>query len=112
MILIMKVLYFLFKKDYSKIEQTNSICINVFCYKNDFTDPVYVSDQKILTKTFNRFMCNKTRCKTKKHFCKYCIQCFSSERVLIEHKENWLTINGKQTVKLKNGSINFKNHFK
>ena len=24
--------------------------------------------------------------KNKKHFCKYCLQCFSSEGVLIEHK--------------------------
>ena len=51
-------------------------------------------------KDFNRFMCNKTRCKNKKHFCKFCIQCFSSERVLIEHKRTCLEINGKKAVKL------------
>ena len=56
-------------------------------------------------------MCNKTKNK-KKYFCKCCLQCFSSEKVLIEHKENCLIINGKQSVKLKSGSISFKNYFK
>ena len=32
-------------KDYFKIEK-KSICINVFCYENDLTYPIYVSDQK------------------------------------------------------------------
>ena len=36
------------------------------------------------------------------------MQCFSSENILIEHKENCLVINGKQSVKLNKGSINFK----
>ena len=31
---------------------------------------------------------------------------------MIEHKENCLIINGKQIVKLKSGSISFKNYFK
>ena len=48
-------------------------------------------------------MCNKI--KNKKHFCKCCLQCFSSENVLIEHKETCLKINGKQNIKLKSGSI-------
>ena len=32
------------KKDYKKFEQKNNICINVFCYENDF--PVHISKQK------------------------------------------------------------------
>ena len=77
------------KKDYCKIEQKNSICINVFCYENYLTHPLYVSDQKfenrmdlllitdenkshyVYIKDFNRFMC--TKFKTKKNFCKYCL---------------------------------------
>ena len=47
-----------------------------------------------------------------KHFCKYCLQCFSSKRVLIENKEICLKINGKERVKLKIDSIKFKNYFK
>ena len=34
------------KRDYSKIEQKNNICISVFCYENNLVYPVYVSDQK------------------------------------------------------------------
>ena len=60
----------------------------------------------------NRFMCNKTKCKNKKNFCKYCLQCFSSEKVLTEHKEVCLKITGKQTVKLRSSSIKFKNYLK
>ena len=52
-------------------------------------------------------MCNKTK-NNKKHFRK----CFSSGKVLMEHKETCLKINGKQTVKFKNGSMGFENYFK
>ena len=115
MILIMKELNSVSKKDYYRIERQNNICINLFCYENGLTYPVYVSYQKfhnsmdlllisdenksdyVYIKDFNRFMCNKTK---------------TSEKVLIEHKENCLIINGKQSVKLKSDSINFKNYFK
>ena len=119
------------KKDYCRIERANNICINVFCYENNLTYPVYLSDQTfhnymdlllipdenkshyVYIKDFNRFMCNKTKNKNKKYFCKCCLQCFSCENTLIEHKENCLVINGKQSVKLKkSGSISFKNYFK
>ena len=40
------------------------------------------------------------------------MQCFSSDEVLIEHKEDCLIINGKQKVKLDKGFISFKNYFK
>ena len=54
----------------------------------------------------------KQRIKIKNIFAQCCLQCFSSRKVLIEHKENCLIINGKQSVKLKSGSISFKNYFK
>ena len=34
------------EKDYSMIEQKNNTCINVFCYENELTYPVYESGQK------------------------------------------------------------------
>ena len=34
------------KKGYCKIETQNKIWINVFCYENKTTYPVYLSDQK------------------------------------------------------------------
>ena len=50
--------------------------------------------------------------KIKKWFCRSCLQCFSSENVLIKHKENCLSINGKQSVKLEEEIIKFENYFK
>ena len=46
-------------------------------------------------------MCKKTESNNKKHFCKYCLQCFVSEKVLEKYKNVYLKINGKQSVKLK-----------
>ena len=54
----------------------------------------------------------KQKNKNKKWFCRSCLQCFSSESVLIKHKENCLSINGKQSVKLEKGIIEFENYFK
>ena len=34
------------QKDFSKIETKNNTCINVFCYENKLTFPIYISDQK------------------------------------------------------------------
>ena len=54
----------------------------------------------------------KQRIKIKKRFCRSCLQCFSRENVLIKHKENCLSNNSKQSVKLAKGIIEFKNYFK
>ena len=35
------------RKDYCKIETQNKICINVSCYENKTTYPVYLSSQKL-----------------------------------------------------------------
>ena len=85
------------KEDYSRTEPKNNISINVFCHENGLTCPFYASNKKfkdcmdllvitdkneshyVYFKDFNRFMCNKKKCKSKKHFCRYCLQCFSSE---------------------------------
>ena len=78
--------YPLSKTDYCKIERRNNICINVFCYENGLTYPVYLSNQKfrdcmdlllisnenkshyVHIKDFDRFMCNKTKNKIKNIF--------------------------------------------
>ena len=119
------------EKDFSKIEVKNNICINVFGYENGLVFPIYVSDQKfedsmdllllidddkshyVYIKDFDRFMFHKTKNKNKKCFCKSCLQCFSSKTVLTKHKEDCLSINGKQSVKLE-GTIEFEfeNYFK
>ena len=46
-----------------------------------------------------------------KWFYKSCLQCFSCEIVLIKHKEDCLSINGKQSVKLEKQIIAFENYF-
>ena len=132
MILIIKALKGIqvSKKNYSEIEQKNNIYINVYCYEYGLTHPVHISDKKfkncvdllvipnknkshyVCIKDFNKFMRDKTKNKNKKHLYRYCLQCFSRERVLVEHKEVCLKINGKQTVKLRSGLNKFKNHFK
>ena len=66
----------------------------------------------VCIKDFDRFMFHKTKNKNKKWFCKSCLQYFSSENVLIKHKENCLSVNGKQSVKLEEGMIKFENYFK
>ena len=118
------------RKDFCKTEKQNNICINVFCYENGLTYPIYVSDKKfsdcmdlslifdkskshyVYIKDFNGIMFSKTKNKNKKYFCRCCLQGFSSENFLMEHKENCLIINGKQNVMLGKGSISFKNYSK
>ena len=63
-------------------------------------------------KDFDRFMFRKTKNKNKKWFSSSCLQCFSSESVLIKHKEDCLSINGKQSIKLGEEIIKFENYFK
>ena len=66
----------------------------------------------VYIKDFDRFMFHKTKNKNKKWFCKSCLQCFSSENVLTKHKEDCLSINGKQSVIFEKGIIEFENYFK
>ena len=102
----------------------------MFGYENELVFLIYVSDKKfqdsmdlllltkddkshyVYTKDFNTFMFHKTKNKNKKWFCKSCLQCFSGENVLIKHKENCLSINGKQSVKFEKRIIEFENYFK
>ena len=45
-------------------------------------------------------MYNQSKHKERKHFCMYCLQCFSSERILANHVNNCLTINGAQAINM------------
>lgn len=45
--------------------------------------------------------------KIKNHFSWDCLQYFSSENGLVEHKEICLELDGKQSVKLQRGTIKF-----
>ena len=105
-------------KHYNKVEKQNSMRINVFGYENRPPFPVHISketfedqmnlllitkDEKkhyVLIKDFNTFMYNQSKHKERKHFCMYCLQCFSSERILANHVNNCLTISGAQAIKM------------
>ena len=81
--------------------------MNVFFYKNnlvykrpqDFVDLKLIADRNkshyLNIKHFDRFICNNTKRKNRKHFPRYCLQCFSGEKVLKKHKKVCLKINGK-----------------
>ena len=66
----------------------------------------------VYIKDFDRYMFRKTKNKNKKWFCRSYLQRFSSENVLIKHKENCLSINDKQSVRLEKGIIRLENYFK
>ena len=105
-------------KQYNKIEKQNKINNNVFGYEDRQPYPIYVSKEKyedcmnlllitenenkhyVLIKDFNKLMYNQTKHKERKHFCMYCLQCFSSERVLTNHKENCIQVNGTRAIKM------------
>ena len=66
----------------------------------------------VYIKDFDRCMFRKGKNKNKKYFCKIYLQCFSSIKVLTEHKGICLSINGARSVKLERETIKFKNCFK
>ena len=116
-------------KQISKVEQLNNISINVFGYENKQPYPLYISknddettlDLLLITqdenqhyvwiKDFNRFMFNQSKHKNRKHFCRFCLQCFSTDEFLLKHLENCIITNGKQAIKMpkKGSSVKFKN---
>ena len=73
--------------------------------ENDKLHYVYI-------KNLNTFMFHKTKNKNKKWFGKSCLQCFSSEKMFIKHKEDCLCINGMKSVKVEEGIIKFENYLK
>ena len=120
-------------KHYNKIEKQNSINISVFGYENKETYPIYVSKEKyedhvelllitknenkhyVLIKDFNKFMYNQTKHEHRKHFCMHCLQCFSSDRVLSNHKDICIQVNGTQAIKMPtkdNNILKFNNFHK
>ena len=88
------------KNDYVKIEQKNSIGINVFGYKNGLLFPVYVSDERfedcmdlwlttdnnkshsVYIKDFKRCNCHKTKNKNKNIFADFACGIFSLKESL------------------------------
>ena len=100
----------------------------MFCYENRLTFPgwrfrskigkldrfLLVSDDDkshyVYIKDLDRFMFHKWKTKKQKIFLQKLF--FSSKNVLTEHKKDCLSINGTKSVRLENGTIEFKNDFK
>ena len=102
-------------KQYNKIEnQTISKLMSSDMKKNNHS-PIYVSKEKfdncmnlllitdgknkhyVLIKDFNKFMYNQTNYKERKHFCMYCLQCFSK---VIIYKQQFLQSDWLRTCQL------------
>ena len=136
-------------KQIPQIERQNGININVFGYDksvypigiskenyNNHLELLYIERKTYINRRegnvikhyvyirdFNRLMFSFTKHKERKHFCMHCLQCFSSNDALENHKMDCIVINGVQVIELpkvylyKDGKekipkVNFKNHHK
>ena len=115
--------------DYELIENSFEININVFGYENKVY-PLYVSKKPyaqalnlllitqeskshyVFIKDFNRLMYSSTKHKDKKHHCMPCLQSFTKEKILNQHKKQCLLIHGCQAVNYESGTIKFTNYEK
>ena len=114
------------EKDFSKIEVKNNIYINMFGYENELVFPICISDQKfkdsmdflllidddkshyLYIKDFER----STFHKTKNTFAKVVYSILVVKMYWQNIKKKCLIINGKQSVKVEEGAIEFENYFK
>ena len=96
-----------------KIKRKNSIGISVFCYENMEKHPIYVLKKHVDLlligeegKSCSMFLLKILilSCMIilyivkKKHFCRYCLQAFSTEEILKHHIKDCFKINGKQRI--------------
>ena len=97
------------QKHYHKVEKQNNIRINVFGYEKEQPFPIHISKEtfedqmnllQITEDEKKHYVLIKEKHKERKHFCMYCLQCFSSERILANHVNNCLTINGAQAINM------------
>ena len=99
--------------DYEKIEKRFQMKVNVFGYENkvyplctsknscDQTLNLLLITEKdkshyVFTKDFNRLTFSRTKHKSKKHYCMSCLQNFTTEEILSNHKKIfYLVMNAK-----------------
>ena len=117
--------------DYELVEERFEMNVNVFCYENKVY-PIYISKRSntqllnvllitseeishyVFIEDFDRFMYSKAKAKNqhKKFFCMACLQNFTTEEILSNHKKQCLLINGCQAVDYESGTIKFENYEK
>ena len=66
----------------------------------------------VFIKDFNRLMYSNRKRKYKKYYCMHCLQNFTTEELLDQHKKQCLLINGSQAVNYESRIIKFKNYEK
>lgn len=97
-----KQFYPIYKSKNAKYEDE----MNLLLIASDKTNHyVYIQD-------FNRMMYHRTKNKNEKHLCMSCLQCFSSEYILEQHKTLCLEITGLQAVRMPEpgSKVLFKNY--
>ena len=52
----------------------------------------------VLIKDFNTFMYNQTLHRGRKHFCRYCLQAFTTEEILKRHIKDCFKTNGEYLI--------------
>ena len=106
-------------RDIHKIKKKNSIGISVFGYENKEKHPIYVlkkyCEEKhvdllaigkegkrhyVLIENFSTFMYDYTLHRGRRHFCRYCLQAFSTEEMLKLYIKDCFKVNGKQRIKM------------
>ena len=115
--------------DYEKIEVRFQIQVNVLGYENKVC-PLCISKKSydqtlnlllitekdkfhyVFIKDFNRLMFSRTKHKYTKHYCMSCLQNFTTEELLSNHKKQYLLFNGCQAVKYEPKAIKFTNYNK
>ena len=117
--------------DYKLVEERFEMNVNVFCYENKVY-PIYISKRSntqllnvllitseeishyVFIEDFDRLMYSKAKAKNqhKKFFCMACLQNFTTEEILSNHKKQCFLINGCQVVNYESGQIKFTNYEK
>ncbi|WAR04325.1 hypothetical protein MAR_019694 [Mya arenaria] len=91
---------------------------NTINTKNGTCDLLLIENNKVShyvwIKDFNTLMNTQSKNHNRKIFCKYCIQHFTEQRILKDHTDVCLSINGTQKIKLPSPvkKLEFKNYHK
>ena len=114
--------------DYQLVEERFEMNVAVFCYENKIY-PLYISKNSntqvlnvllitskekshyVFIKDFDRLMYSKAKTKNqhKNFLCMACLQNFTTEEILSNHRKQYLLINGCQAVNYESGIIKVKN---
>ena len=87
------------------------------CYEEKHVDLLLIAAEEgkryhAFINDFNTLMYDHTLHHGKKHFCRYCLQAFSTEKILKRHIKDCFKINDKQRIitPKKGKYVKFKNH--